>query len=450
MCVWFAVLAIFGLSEIVQSPGILRALSPTYAVAFFADAPGTAFLALGSVVLAVTGAEALYADMGHFGRPAIRRAWFVLVFPALLLNYFGQGAMVLDDPSTRFNPFYELAPDWALYPTIALATLATVIASQAVISGAFSVTRQAVQLGFLPRVEIRHTSSREIGQIYVPFVNWALLVGVLVLVIGFRSSTNLASAYGIAVTGTLAIDTLLFFVVVRLLWRKPWWIVIGGATCFLTVDLAFFTANIPKIVHGGWFPLVIAAIVFAVLMTWRAGRIRVQRAVQDSEVSMDTFLAQVREMQPIRVPGTAVFLTASGDGAPRALMHNLDHNRVLHQHVVLFNAGTRGVPHVPDSERLDVQEVGPGIVRVKAQYGFQDEPKIPKALRLAAEQGLDIDVDHASYFLSHMTLLRGPLPGMATWRKRLYIAMSRNSRNAALYFGLPSEQVVEIGGHIEL
>jgi KUP system potassium uptake protein len=449
MCVWFATLAILGIGQIVDHPAVLRSLSPTYAVQFFADQPGTAFLAMGSVVLAVTGAEALYADMGHFGRAPIRRAWLVLVFPALLLNYMGQGALVIDDPAAVDNPFYRLAPDWFQYPLIVLATLATVIASQAVISGAFSVTRQAVQLGFLPRLLIRHTSEREIGQIYVPFVNWALYVAIVALVVGFGSSSNLASAYGIAVTGTLAIDTILAFVVVRLLWKKPLWMVLLGAAGFLVVDLAFLSANLTKIVHGGWFPLAVGAVTFTLLMTWRRGRTIVADRMRASEMPLEHLLHRVSSLARVRVPGTAVYLTATGDGAPLSLTHNLEHNHVLHEHVVLFTARTTGVPHVPPEERLTVRDLGHGVIRIYADYGFQDRPDVLTALRQANEEnGLTLDVDDASFFLNHVTLLPSGSLEMRHWRKALFVVMQRNATSAARHFGLPSDRVVELGAHV--
>jgi KUP system potassium uptake protein len=450
MIVWFGALGILGVKEIVNEPAILRVLSPTYAVMFFVDNGTTAFLALGSVVLAVTGAEALYADMGHFGRSPIRRAWFGLVIPALFLNYMGQGALVIANPTYVDNPFYRLVPEWGQLPMVLLATVATVIASQAVISGAFSVTRQAVQLGYLPRLTIRHTSSKEIGQIYVPAINWFLFAAVIALVLGFRTSSHLASAYGIAVTGTLAIDTILAFVVVRTLWRKPLWVAVVGGAFFLTVDLAFFGANTTKILHGGWFPLIVAGLVFTTLMTWRRGRDTVTAHMRDTEMPITDFLAELESHPPIRVPGTAVFLTALGGGTPRALLHNVEHNHVMHEHVVLFTAATQGVPHVPDDERIEVIDLGGGVVRVNARYGFQDDPKVPTALAQARDAGLDIDLAEASYFLNHLRIVPVEGPGMPMWRKRLFTGISRNATNAAAFFDLPSDQVVELGLQVEI
>jgi KUP system potassium uptake protein len=455
MALWFGSLALLGAAEVVHEPSILRSLSPTYAVRFFYDNGTAAFLALGSVVLAVTGAEALYADMGHFGRAPIRRAWFALVLPALLLNYMGQGALVLAEASAVDSPFFRLVPTWARIPMVLLATVATVIASQAVISGAFSVTRQAVQLGFLPRLTIRHTSEEAIGQTYVPAVNWGLFVAIVGLVVGFGTSTALASAYGLAVTGTLAIDTILAFVVVRMLWRKPIWMVLAGAAGFLTVDLAFFTANLTKVVHGGWFPLAIGSVIFVVLMTWRRGRDIVTGRRVEEEGSLREFVLELAssENPPVRVPGTAVFLNSSGTTTPLALRYNVEHNRVLHELVVIFTAETVGVPHVADEDRLVVDDLlirDDGIVLFTARFGFQDQPNVPAALRLAAAHGIDVDVEGASYFLSRITIAATRSPGMAMWRKRLFTAMSRNAASPVRYFGLPEDRVVALGSSIEL
>src|SRR5215210_1753063 len=374
MGLWFGILAVAGVGQVVEHPGIFRALSPTYAVQFFVEHGGTAFVALGSVVLAVTGAEALYADMGHFGRPPIRRAWFLLVFPALTLHYMGQGALVLTTPGALENPLFLLFPSWALIPMVLLATAAAVIASQAVISGAFSVTRQAVQLGFLPRLTIRHTS-REAGQVYVPAVNWGIFMAVVALVIGFGSSTALASAYGIAVTGTLAIDTILFFFVVRVLWHKPMWLVIAGAAGFLTVDLAFFAANLTKVLHGGCFPLTIAAVVYVILMTWRKGREMVTRNRTDEEGPLRAFVEELRDMDPpvYRPPGTGVFLNATKETTPLAMRANVEHNNTLHRAAIILSIETLNVPHVADTDRVSVDDLGykdDGISHVAARLGF--------------------------------------------------------------------------------
>ena len=454
---WFASLAVLGLVEVVQEPGVLRALSPTYAVAFFLEHGSTAFLALGSVVLAVTGAEALYADMGHFGPPAIRRAWFAFVLPALVLNYFGQGALLLSEPGAAGNPFFELVPGWAQLPMVVLATMAAVIASQAVISGAFSVTRQAVQLGFLPFLTIRHTSEREIGQTYVPAVNWTLLVAIVCLVVGFGSSSALASAYGIAVTGTLAIDTILFFVVVRMLWRKPLWMVLAGAAGFLLVDLAFFSANLTKVLSGGWFPLVAGFVIYVLLMTWRRGRDIVTRRRTEEEGPLQDFVSRIDEGPdpPSRVPGTAIFLHGGEATTPLALRLNIELNHVRHEQVVIFRAETIGVPHIAEADRIEIGDLGSAsdrICLITARFGFQDRPDVPAALRLAKDSGLapDIDVERATYFLSRITINPTSSHEMALWRKRLFVALSRNAATPIVHFGLPEERVVALGSSIDL
>ncbi|MEA2232100.1 MAG: system potassium uptake protein [Solirubrobacteraceae bacterium] len=456
MALWFTILALSGLARVVDSPAILRALSPTYGIEFFVDHGAVAFLALGSVVLAVTGAEALYADMGHFGRPAIRRAWFFFVFPALTLNYMGQGSLILASPAAIENPFFLLMPHWARVPMVLLATLATVIASQAVISGAFSVTRQAVQLGFLPRLRIRHTSQAA-GQIYVPAVNGLLYVAVLALVLGFGSSAGLASAYGIAVTGTLAIDTILFFVVVRMLWRKPLWLVLSGAAAFLVVDLAFFTANLPKVFDGGWFPLLLALVVFTLLTTWQRGRELVTGRREQAEGLLHDFIEEIRSMDPpvFRAKGTAICLTAGKETTPLALRANVDHNHVVHESVVIVTVNTRRVPHVARSERVVVDALGyedDGILHVTVDYGFQDDHYLPQALRQAAALGLevDVDIDNATYFVSKITIVRGPDSSMRPWRKKLFLALSRTSASPVELFGLPEQRIVTMGSYIEL
>jgi KUP system potassium uptake protein len=456
MALWFTILAVSGLAKIIDSPAVLKALSPSYGVQFFADNGGTAFLALGSVVLAVTGAEALYADMGHFGRPPIRRAWFVLVFPALTLNYLGQGALIVHSPKAIDNPFFLLIPHWGRIPMVLLATVATVIASQAVISGAFSVTRQAVQLGFLPRLRIRHTSEAE-GQIYAPAVNGLIYVAVVALVVGFGSSASLASAYGIAVTGTLAIDTILFFVVVRRLWGRPLWLALFGAVAFLTVDLAFFTANLPKVVQGGWFPLLLALAVFTLLTTWQRGRELVTARRSEAEGRLRDFVEEVRAMDPpvFRAPGTAIFLTAGKDTSPLALRENVDHNHVVHESVVIVSVETRRVPHVDYSERVVVDELGyedDGVLHLTVHYGFQDDHDVPAAVRQAAAGGLEVDVDveNATYFVSQITLVRGDTPGMRTWRKKLFLILARASTSPVEYYVLPERRIVTMGSYIEL
>jgi KUP system potassium uptake protein len=456
MAVWFTILAVAGTAQVAHHPGILRAISPTYGVSFLVNHGGVAFAALGSVVLTVTGAEALYADMGHFGRPPIRRAWFAVVFPALILNYMGQGALILREPSSVANPFFLLFPHWSRLPMVFLATVATVIASQAVISGAFSVTRQAVQLGFLPRLTVRHTSSREVGQVYVPAVNWGIYVAVVALVVGFGSAEHLASAYGIAVTGTLAIDTVLFFVVVRALWHKPLWMVVLGGGAFLTVDLAFFAANLPKVLHGGWFPLLIALIVFVVLTTWQRGREIVTRNRSEEEGPLRAFVEEVHAMDPpaYRPPRTGVFLNPCIDTTPLALRANLEHNRAIHENVVIVSVQTLRVPHVPAEERVSIDDLGyrdDGINHLTVRYGFQDRIDIPRTLRQAAERmESEVDLDAVSYFISRITIVPTDAPGMARWRKRLFTVIARNAANPVPYFGLPDDRTVVMGSHIEL
>jgi KUP system potassium uptake protein len=455
MGLWFTILAVAGLFQVFRNPGILRALSPVYGIEFFAKNGLVAFLALGAVVLAVTGAEALYADMGHFGWPAIRRAWFFLVFPALTLNYLGQGALILADPKAVANPFFLLMPSWALLPVVVLATVATVIASQAVISGAFSVTRQAVALGFLPKLRIRHTSDAE-GQVYVPAVNAVLFVAVVGLVLGFETSTRLASAYGIAVTGTLAIDTILFFVVVRTLWHKPLWLVVSGAAAFLVVDLAFFGANLPKVVHGGWFPLALALVMFTLLTTWQRGQALVTAKRAETDGLLKDFVEQIRTMDPpvYRAPGTAVCLTSGKGNMPLALRENLEHNNVVHEAVVVVSVETLKVAHVHPDEQVTVDDLGhhdDGIMHVSLQCGFQDEHNVPDALRRAVEIGLEceIDIDNATYFVSRITIVSGDAPGMSKWRKKLFLAMANTATDPVEVFGLPEHRIVTVGSYID-
>jgi KUP system potassium uptake protein len=457
MVVWFTVIAAAGLGRIVAHPAIVKALSPHYGVEFFTAHPGIAFISLGAIVLTITGAEALYADMGHFGRKPISRAWFFVVFPALTLNYMGQGSLILANPSAIDSPFFLLIPEWGRIPMVALATVATVIASQSVISGAFSVTRQAVQLGFLPRLTIRHTSAREIGQVYVPAVNWFLLLAVVLLVLGFGSSTGLASAYGIAVTGTITVDTLLFLVVARVLWRKPGWLVALGAAVFFTADLAFLGANLTKVAHGGWFPLTVGAAVFTVLSTWKRGSEKVRAARVEEEGSLRSFVTELRGMEPppVRVPGTAVYLNARRETTPLALRAGVEHNFAIRESVVIISIETTRAPFVPESERLVVDSLGyedDGIAHLTARYGFQDSFNVPRLLALAEETGLEceVDVDNAVYFVSQVAVTATAAPGMRGWRKRLYIAMSRNAASPVDYFHLPGDRTVSIGSRIEL
>jgi KUP system potassium uptake protein len=447
--VWFATLAALGGKQLLHHPEVLLAVDPRNAVDFFLIEKKAGFLVLGSVFLVVTGGEALYADMGHFGRSPIRRAWFLVVFPALLLNYFGQGAMLLERPEAATNPFYALVPTWALYPVVVIATCATVVASQALISGAFSLTQQAVQLGFFPRVTIVHTSRETEGQIYVPEINTLLLVACLGCVLLFRSSTALAAAYGIAVTGTMGITTVIYYVVTTRTWG---WSVARAAplvVLFLVFDLTFFAANAAKFLHGGWFPVTMAIVLFLVMTTWHRGRQLLAEAILPTLLPLDAFLADVAATNPHRVRGTAVFMASNPDGTPPALLHNFKHNQVLHAQVVLLSVGSPPVPEVPDKDRVRVESLGHGFFRVAAQYGFIENPDVPAALRRCAELGLAIELDRASYYLGRETLVLTGSSKMAGWRKRLFAFISRNARPATAYFALPPNRVVELGAQIQ-
>ncbi len=452
MVVWFAALAVIGGNEVMANPGIVRALSPSYGAAFLIADPAAGFLSLASVFLAVTGAESIYADMGHFGRPAITRAWLIVAFPALMINYLGQGALLLRDPSATSNPFFLMVPGGQTAQTlmVILATMATVIASQAVISGAYSVTQQLVQLGFLPRVTIKHTSKRIRGQIYVPVVNWFLLIAVVCLVLGFRNPEHLAAAYGVALSAIFATNTLLAFTVFRVLWRKPLWQVIPGAALFLTIELTFFAANLGKLFSGGWLPLAVGAVFFVILTTWRHGRTILARQVREDRVPLRRFLNRLVAEQPTRVPGTSVFLSSSPDSTPAALLNNLEHNHIVHEQVVLLTVKTAAAPHVPDPERLTIERLRLGFVTVVAQVGYQDAPDVPALLRLARRQGLDVDVDGASYYVNHISLIPGARGEMAGWRKRLFALLYKNSTPAARYFKIPPERVLEVGAFVEI
>ena len=452
MVVWFVVLAALGIKEVALHPGIVRALSPTYAGAFLADDPKMGFFALGSVFLAVTGAEAIYADMGHFGRKAITRAWLLLAFPALLLNYMGQGALILAHPGTVVNPFFLLVPggQTGQKAMVVLATVATVIASQAVISGAFSVTQQVIQLGFLPRMSIRHTSKRIIGQIYIPIVNWLLLTAVIVLVLTFRSPTGLANAYGIALSAIFATNTFLAFVVFRTLWRKPLKIVIPGASLFILIELTFFVANLTKIFSGGWFPLVVGAIFFTILTTWHRGRLVLAKAMREGRVSLRKYINRMIDEPPNRIPGTAVFLTTSLETVPTALLNNAQHNGVVHEHVILVKIHTLGVPHVDDHQRVSVERLRLGFVAITAHYGYQDEPDVVAALELARRRGLDIDLERTSYYVDHVTILPTGSTRMAGWRKRLFTLLHQNSTPIARSYNIPPDRVFEVGAYVEI
>jgi KUP system potassium uptake protein len=450
MCAWFGVLAVLGVMSIVAEPHVLGALNPIHGYLFLKTSPWIGFLALGGVVLALTGAEALYADMGHFGRYPIQLAWFGLVLPALVLNYFGQGALLMHNPSAIANPFYLLAPHWALYPLVILSTVATVIASQAVISGAFSMTRQAMQLGYAPRMEMQQTSAQQIGQIYLPGINWTLMLAVLVLILGFRTSTSLAAAYGIAVTGTMAITSILAFIVVRKLWGWGW--IRGGLliTFLLSIDLAFFSANMIKIEEGGWFPLVFGFGVFLLMTTWKHGRQLLRDRLQRDALDLLPFANSMDAASVTRVAGTAVFLTANPDGVPHALLHNMKHNKVLHEQVVVLCVRILDIPHVVDEERIEHQALANNFHRLIVQFGFKDEPDIPKALELGARQGLPLNPMETSFFIGRETLIPKVGSDMPVWREKLFIAMYRNAGSVVSYFKIPPNSVVELGTQVIL
>jgi KUP system potassium uptake protein len=445
---WFLAIGLLGLPHIIAAPSVLEAVNPLYAARFAAANGVLAFLALGSVVLAITGAEALYIDMGHFGKRPIRLAWLALVFPALVLNYFGQGALLLSDSSAVGNPFYRLAPGWAVYPLVGLATAATVIASQAVISGAFSLIRQAIVLDYWPRLTVRQTSEREIGQIYVPPVNWCLLGAVVVLVLGFRSSTNLAAAYGIAVTGAMVCTTAMALWVARYRWHWPWAAVGLAAVLFLSVDLALLAANALKIPHGGWFPLVVAALAFLLMTTWHTGRKIVRLRQVDSALSVAEF--RQRMGRAVRVSGTAVFLTRMPGCIPPALLHNLKHNKVVHERVVLLTVSTREIPRVADAERIEIEDLGDNFWQLTVRFGFMEEPNLPAVLAECAEHGLAFEPMDTSFFISRETLIATEQPGMAIWRDALFAAMARNAATASDFFEVPPNRVIELGTQIEL
>ena len=450
MLFYFLIIGIMGLGGILRDPTILAAVNPWWALNFFLLDPKLAFLALGSVVLAVTGAEALYADMGHFGRRSISVAWLYVAFPCLLLNYLGQSALLLDDPAAIDNPFFRMAPDWARLPLVGLATIATVIASQAVISGAYSVTQQAIQLGFLPRLRITHTSASAAGQIYVPLVNWLLLMFVLLLVLTFRSSGNLASAYGIAVTGTMVITSLMLGILVFTIWKWNRWaagLLIGA---FVIVDGAYFASNVTKIPDGGWFPLLVGACAFTVLTTWANGRRLLRERLFESAMPLDLFIKTAASKSIRRVPGTAVFLSASPEGAPQALLHNLKHNKVLHERIVILTVKILSRPLVDDADRVEFTELGPDFYRLVLKYGFMQEVDVPAAMALARECGPPFKLMETSFFLGRQTLVQSDKPGMAVWREKLFGWMMRNAESAMEFFKLPTNRVVELGSQLEI
>ncbi|WP_371918965.1 potassium transporter Kup [Pseudomonas sp. B15(2017)] len=450
MVTWFLVLGALGVYGISHSPEVLKALNPIWAVRFFMVHTGMGVAILGAVVLALTGAEALYADMGHFGRKPIARAWFLLVLPALVLNYFGQGALLLDNPEAARNPFYLLAPGWALIPLVGLSTLATVIASQAVISGAFSLTRQAIQLGYIPRMYIQHTSSDEQGQIYIGAVNWALMVGVVLLVLGFESSGALASAYGVAVTGTMLMTTILVSAVMLLLWKWPPVLAVPVLIGFLLVDGLYFAANVPKIVQGGAFPVIAGIALFVLMTTWKRGKQLLVERLDEGALPLPIFISSIRVQPPHRVQGTAVFLTARSDAVPHALLHNLLHNQVLHEQVVLLTVVYEDIPRVPPSRRFEVEAHGEGFFRVILHFGFTDEPDVPQALKLCHLDDLDFSPMRTTYFLSRETVIASKLEGMARWREALFAFMLKNANGNLRFFNLPLNRVIELGTQVEM
>jgi len=455
MVIWFVVIGFLGIREIMLAPQILAALNPWYGLRFFLEHGASGFVLLGAVVLAVTGAEALYADMGHFGKRPIRIAWSGLVLPCLLANYFGQGALILRDPSAAVNPFYLLAPRAALYPMIALATIAAIIASQALISGAFSLTQQAVQLGYSPRVQIIHTSQQDTGQIFVPEVNRALALGCIFVVLYFRSSSALGAAYGIAVTGTMAITTVLFYVLARSHWQWSIWRAGALTAFFLIIDLAFFGANLLKILQGGWVPLAIGLGIFVLMTTWQRGRLIVRSLLVDASIPLEALLKDLgddnpdKRFKPARVPGTAVFLTSESKDAPLVLLHHLKHNKVLHENVVLLSILVAQVPDVPITERVEVTCFPHNFSRVKAKYGFMQTPNVPEVLALAAERGIIAKPAETTYYLGRENLIPSGTKPIARWRKHLFIFMQRNARPATEFFGIPPNRVVELGAQME-
>jgi len=448
--VWFAAISVLGVYHIASQPAILWAISPHYAVQFIVNEPGITFIILGAVVLCVTGGEALYADMGHFGKRPIRLAWFAVVMPSLTLNYFGQGALLLNEPEAVKNPFFMMAPDWALLPLVILATAATVIASQALISGAFSVTKQVIQLGFLPRLQIQHTSVRDTGQIYIPFVNWGLFGAIVLAVVMFKSSSNLAAAYGIAVCTDMLITTVLTFYVIRYSWRYPLWLCISATGIFFVVDFAFWASNLMKLADGGWFPLVIGGIILTFMLTWRDGRELLNEKHREDALDLKSFLDAVFIAPPVRVDGTAVFLTTETGVVPNAMLHNLKHNKVLHAHNLFVTVRSHEVPWVGLDKRLQVEQLGHDCWQVVINYGFKNDPDVPGALTQLKGHGCPVDPMSTSYFLSRDSIVPTVGGGMATWREKLFAQMHLNASAAADFLNLPSNSVVEMGSKIEI
>jgi KUP system potassium uptake protein len=449
--IWFSTLAVLGLAQIFHYPQVLAAVNPLRGANFFVENGWHGFVILGSVFLVVTGGEALYADMGHFGARPIRVAWFAVVLPALLLNYFGQGALLLENPAAAENPFYNLAPGWALYPLVVLAVAAAIIASQALISGAFSLTMQAVQLGLIPRVKITHTSSKEYGQIYLPGLNWALMAGCIAVVLGFQTSSNLAAAYGIAVTSTMVITTILFYVVARELWKWNFWPTAALCGIFLAIDLAFFGANLIKFFAGGWFPVLLAVVIFTVMMTWKKGRSILTARIQAETEPLEEFLEKVERQKLTRVPGTAIFMNGNATRTPPALLHNLEHNKILHERILFVTVKTRPIPYVEAHERVKYEHLSNGFSRMKIYYGYMEDPNIPKVFESIQQPGFVFKPDETTYFLGRETIIATKkYSGMARWREKLFALLSRNARSATAYFGIPADRVVELGEQIEI
>jgi KUP system potassium uptake protein len=450
MMVWFVVIAVLGITGIAREPAVLAALYPGYGVSFFLENGWEGFAVLGAVVLAVTGGEALYADMGHFGSRPIRLAWYALVLPALMLNYFGQGALVLNNPSTAMQPFFLLAPSWALIPLVVVATLAAIIASQALISGAFSLTRQAILLGYAPRLDIAHTSRHEMGQVYVSQVNWALMFCTVAIAIGFGSSSALAATYGIAVTITMVITAILLHVVMTERWKWPPLAALAITSLFLMIDVTLMGANLLKVTRGGWFPLSVAAFVFTMMPTWKTGRRLVAERLTARAIPLEDFMAGVQALRPRRVTGTAVFMTAQPTGTPPALAHNLRYNKILHEHVVILSVVTTTSPYVAPADQITLENLGLGVFNVKVRYGFMQDPNVPEALLLAVGHGLELDPGDITYFLGRETIIVTGRRGMAEWREKLFVLMSRNAVRATAFFRLPTERVVELGVQVEV
>ncbi len=450
MVLWFVTLAALGISQIIQNPKVLMAINPIYSFEFLFTHKFIAFVTLGAVVLCVTGGEALYADMGHFGKKPIRFGWFTLVWPALILNYFGQGALLLADPKAVSNPFYSMMPSWLLAPMIVLATCAAVIASQAVISGAFSLTRQAIQLGYLPRFAIKYTSDKEYGQIYVPFINWALLIGVVGLVVGFKTSDNLAAAYGIAVTLTMLIDTLLLFVIMTSVWKWNRFVTIGLTTVLLINDVSFFLACALRVAEGGWVPLLVGVFIYTVMSTWRRGREILRRNLNEGSIPMSLFIDSMAESSTPRVPGTGVFLTGNPEGVPNSLLHNLKHNKVLHERVVLLSVVVEDIPYVPKEDYVWIEDLKHGFWRITGHYGFKENPDIPMMLQDCSLQFMHFEMMETSFFVNRETLIATPGGGMAIWREHLFVWMSHLAAKASDYFRIPTNRVVELGSQVEI